>query len=123
MNRKLTLTIAIVSLMGLLSACGGTSTLSRKDACVTLSKELQTFFNSTASFKDASVSLSLGLGVLKLDLDEELKKDVTDYQDLIDKVDYTTTTNEAFQALVEQKHVDALNGMKSKCSAEGISIG
>jgi hypothetical protein len=123
MNRKLTLTIAIVSLMGLLSACGGTSTLSRKDACVTLSKELQTFFNSTASFKDGSVSLSLGLGVLKLDLDEELKKDVTDYQDLIDKVDYTTTTNEAFQALVEQKHVDALNGMKSKCSAEGISIG
>jgi hypothetical protein len=109
--------------MGLLSACGGTSTLSRKDACVTLSKELQTFFNSTASFKDGSVSLSLGLGVLKLDLDEELKKDVTDYQDLIDKVDYTTTTNEAFQALVEQKHVDALNGMKSKCSAEGISIG
>ena len=123
MNRKLTLTIAIVSLMGLLSACGGTSTLSRKDACVTLSKELQTFFNSTASFKDGSVSLSLGLGVLNLDLDEELKKDVTDYQDLIDKVDYTTTTNEAFQALVEQKHVDALNGMKSKCSAEGISIG
>jgi len=123
MYRKLTLTIAIVSLMGLLSACGGTSTLSRKDACVTLSKELQTFFNSTASFKDGSVSLSLGLGVLNLDLDEELKKDVTDYQDLIDKVDYTTTTNEAFQALVEQKHVDALNGMKSKCSAEGISIG
>lgn len=109
--------------MGLLSACGGTSTLSRKDACVTLSKELQTFFNSNASFKDSAVALSLGLGVIKLDLDEELKKDVADYQDLIDKVDYTTTTNEAFKALVEQKHVDALNGMKSKCSAEGITIG
>ena len=123
MTRKLTLTIMLVTAMGLLSACGGTSTLSRKDACVTLAKELQTFFNSNASFKDGAAALSLGLGVLKLDLDEELKKDITDYQDLIDKVDYTTTTNEAFQALVEQKHVDALNGMKSKCSAEGITIG
>ena len=123
MNRKLTSTIAIISLMGLLSACGGSSTLSRKEACVAISKELQTFFNTPASFADSANALSLGLGVLILDLDEELKKDVIDYKDLTDKVDYTTTTNDEFLALVEQKHVDALKGMKSKCSAEGITIG
>ena len=63
--------------------------------------------------------------VLKKQMDElqGLKKDVIDYKDLTDKVDYTTTTNDEFLALVEQKHVDALKGMKSKCSAEGITIG
>jgi hypothetical protein len=123
MNYRKSVAFSVVVTMGLLSSCGGVSTLSRQEACVAIAKELQNFFNTPSSFADSANALSLGLGVLKINLDEEIGKDVTDYQDLVDKVDYTTRTNDDFLALVEQKHVDALNGLKSKCSAEGITIG
>lgn len=112
----------IASSMIILSSCSSTSSLSRKDACITLAKELQSFYNSPGSFADGANALSLGLQILQTDVDEELQKDLIVYLDLIEKVDSTITTNAAFQALVEQKHVDALNGFKAKCLAEGIKI-
>jgi len=110
------------SLLVFVAACSGSSSLSRKEACMTIAREWQDFFSASGNFADSANAFSLALGVLKLRVDEELQKDLTNTLDLIDKVDSTITTNSALFSLVEPKHLEAEISLKSKCLAEGIKL-
>lgn len=110
-----------------LSGCGvvgeqAEPKVSLKDSCVLIAKEFQTFFQSSSSFQDSTNALALGLSIASADAEPELAQNLDVYVELMRKVDSSVKTNDDFQALVEQRHVDARDKVFSICAGEGIKI-
>lgn len=92
------------------------------ESCIQIAREFQTFFQSDASFANSARSLALGLTIASSEAEDVLATPLATYIDLMQKVDSSVTTNEDFQALVEDKHGIARDVVFSICEREGIKI-
>ncbi len=95
---------------------------SLRDSCLQVAKEFQIFFQSDANFADSARGLALGLTIVSADAEELLAKNLDTFVELLRKVNSTVTTNSAFLALAQDKHIVARDHVFRICKGEGIQI-